>query len=197
MDADRTVERRRIMTREELDKVLENHMHWLRGDCDGWKDMRADLYGANLREANLYEADLRGADLRGANLYGANLYGANLYGAKNVPYIPYACPDTGSFTAWKKDGTGKLIIKLLIPEDAKRLSATGRKCRCDKAQVLAIENLDGTPAEKTETYSQNDNHFIYRVGETVTPEKPFCGDRWQECSSGIHFFINRQEAVEY
>ena len=230
------------MTREELDKVLENHMHWLRGDCDGWKDMRADLYGANLREANLYEADLyganlrgadlyeadlyganlreanlyeadlRGADLRGADLYGANLrgadlygadlrganlYEADLYGAKNVPYIPYACPDTGSFTAWKKDGTGKLIIKLLIPEDAKRMSAAGRKCRCDKAQVLAIENLDGTPAEKTETYSQNDNHFIYRVGETVTPEKPFCGDRWQECSSGIHFFINRQEAVEY
>ena len=222
MDADRTVERRRIMTREELDKVLENHMHWLRGDCDGWKDMRADLYGANLYGADLrgadlygadlYEADLRGADLRGADLYGAdlrgadlyganlreaNLYEADLYGAKNVPYIPYACPDTGSFTAWKKDGTGKLIIKLLIPEDAKRMSAAGRKCRCDKAQVLAIENLDGTPAEKTETYSQNDNHFIYRVGETVTPEKPFCGDRWQECSSGIHFFINRQEAVEY
>ena len=215
------------MTREELDKVLENHMHWLREDCDGWKDMRANLrgadlrgadlrganlyganlrganlYGADLRGANLYEADLYGANLRGANLYGADLYGANLrganlYGANNIPYIPIACPDTGSFTAWKKDGTGELIIKLLIPEDAKRLSATGRKCRCDKAQVLAIENLDGTPAEKTETYSQNDNHFIYRVGETVTPEKPFCEDRWQECSSGIHFFINRQEAVEY
>lgn len=22
-------------------------------------------------------------------------------------------------------------------------------------------------------------------------------DRWNECSEGIHFFINRQEAVEY
>ena len=165
------------MTREELYKVLENHKHWLREDCDGWEDMRANLCGANLRRANLCGADLRGAE--------------------NVPYIPIACPDAGSFTAWKKDGTGKLIIKLLIPEDAKRLSAMGRKCRCDKAQVLAIENLDGTPSEKTETYSQNDNHFIYRIGETVAPEKPFCEDRWQECSSGIHFFINRQEAVEY
>ena len=107
------------------------------------------------------------------------------------------CPDTGSFIGWKKDGTGKLIIKLLIPEDAKRLSSTTRKCRCDKAEVLAIENLDGTPSEKTETYSSNDSSFIYKVGKIVKPKKTFCEDRWQECSSGIHFFINRQEAVEY
>ena len=195
------------MTREELEKVLEDHMHWIKEDCDGWERMRANLYGSDLRGANLYGSDLRGANLCGANLYGANLYGANLCGAnlyganlcgaENVPYIPIACPDAGSFTAWKKDGTGKLIIKLLIPEDAKRLSATGRKCRCDKAQVLAIENLDGTPSGKAETYSANDRSFVYKVGETVTPKEAFCEDRWQECSSGIHFFINRQEAVEY
>ena len=190
------------MTREELDKVLENHMHWIEEDCDGWEKMRAtlcgaNLRGANLRGANLHGADLRGADLCGANLRGANLREANLCGAKNVPYIPMACPDTGSFTAWKKDGTGNLIIKLLIPEDAKRMSATGRKCRCDKAQVLAIENLDGTPSDKAETYSANDRSFVYKVGETVTPKEAFCEDRWNECSSGIHFFINRQETVEY
>ena len=185
------------MTKEELNKVLENHLHWIKEDCDGWEAMRANLCGANLRGANLCEADLYGADLCEADLRGANLYGADLRGAENVPYIPIACPDAGSFTAWKKDGTGKLIIKLLIPEDAKRLSATGRKCRCDKAQVLAIENLDGTPSGEVETYSANDRSFVYKVGETVTPKEAFCEDRWQECSSGIHFFINRQEAVEY
>ena len=170
------------MTKKELNKVLENHMHWIREDCNGWGAMRADL-----READLY----------GANLYGANLRGADLRGAKHAPFIPMACPDTGSFIGWKKDGTGKLIIKLLIPEDAKRLSATGRKCRCDKAEVLAIENIDGTLSGATETYSQNDKYFVYKVGEMVTPKEAFCEDRWQECSSGIHFFINRQEAVEY
>ena len=195
------------MTRAELDKVLENHKHWIKEDCDGWESMKANLREADLRGADLYEADLRGANLRGANLYGANLYGANLrgadlrganlYGAKHVPFIPMACPDTGSFIGWKKDGTGELIIKLLIQEDAKRLSANGRKCRCDKAQVLAIENLDGTHSDKVETYSANDRSFIYKVGEMVTPKEAFCEDRWQECSSGIHFFINRQEAVEY
>ena len=71
------------MTQEELNKILENHRHWLNEDCDGWEGMRADLRGADLRgadlyEANLHRANLRGADLRGADLGEANLSGANL-----------------------------------------------------------------------------------------------------------------------
>ena len=64
------------MTQEELDKIVEQHQHWIKEDCEGWEDMKADLSGADLRGA-----DLRGANLRGANLYGADLRGANLYGA--------------------------------------------------------------------------------------------------------------------
>ena len=73
-----------------------------------WVDLsEANLYGADLRRANLYRASLYGADLRGAdlseaNLNEANLTDANLYGAKNIPYIPYSCPDTGSFIGYKK-----------------------------------------------------------------------------------------------
>ncbi len=40
--------------------------------------IRADLFGAILREANLSEADLTGANLRGANLSAAILRGADL-----------------------------------------------------------------------------------------------------------------------
>lgn len=79
------------MTQEELDKIVEQHQHWIKEDCVGWKNMMADLhdknlYGCNLksadlREANLYGADLSVADLREANLRGANLRVANLYGA--------------------------------------------------------------------------------------------------------------------
>ena len=159
----------------------------------------ADLRGANLRGADLYGADLRGADLRGANLYGADLRGANLYGAdlrgaKNVPFIPYACPDFGMFIGFKK--AHGYIVVLEIPEDAKRCSSTGRKCRCNKAKVLEIQNLDGTRADIDVINSNYDPLFLYTVGEVVTVDD-FDEDRWVECSTGIHFFINRQEAVDY
>ena len=207
------------MTQEELNKVLENHKHWLNEDCEGWEDMRADLTGAdltgadlrradltgadlteaNLREANLRRADLTGADLTGADLRGAglteaNLRGAGLRGVKNIPFIPYSCPDFGIFIGYKK--ASGYIVELEIPEDAKRLSATSRKCRCDKAKVLRILNEDRTVADVTEVRSNYDHSFIYRVGEVVTVDN-FDENRWNECSTGIHFFINFQEAVNY
>ena len=154
----------------------------------------ADLSGANLSAANLFGADLLGADLCGANLSGANLCAVDLCVAKNIPFIPYACPEFGVFIGFKK--AGNKIVMLEIPEDAKRLSAAGRKCRCNKAKVLEIQNLDGTKAMETKVASNYDENFVYEVGETVSVSD-FCEDRWEECSKGIHFFINRQEAVEY
>ena len=182
------------MTQEELNKILENHKHWLNEDCEGWESMRAYLRGADLRGAYLAGANLRGADLRGADLAGANLTGADLRGAKNIPFIPYSCPDFGMFIGYKK--ASGYIVELEIPEDAKRLSATTRKCRCDKAKVLRILNTDKTIADITEVKSNYDNSFIYKVGEVVSVDN-FDEDRWNECSTGIHFFINFQEAVSY
>ena len=154
----------------------------------------ADLRGDDLRGTDLRGADLRGADLRGADLRGADLRGADLRGVKNLPFIPFTCPDSGSFIGYKK--ANNYIVKLEILEDARRCSSTGRKCRCDKARVLSITNLDGTDANVSSVSSYYDKSFIYKVGEVV--EVPdFDTDRWNECSAGIHFFINRQEAVEY
>ena len=85
---------------------------------------------------------------------------------------------------------------LEIPEDAKRLSGTERKCRCDKAKVLQIQNLDETQADTDTVHSDYDKDFVYKIGEIVNVSD-FDDDRWNECSRGIHFFINRQEAVEY
>lgn len=186
-------------TQAQLNEILRNHKHWLMQDCEGWEDMRAylsraNLSGANLTGANLTWANLTWADLTKADLTKADLSGADLSGAKNIPYIPMACPDSGAFIAWKKAG-GK-IVKLLIPEDARRSSATGRKCRCDKAVVIEIENRDGTDPGIVSVASNRDRNFIYTVGETVSVPD-FCEDRFQECAAGIHFFINRQEAVEY
>ena len=155
-------------------------------------DLRdADLYGADLRGADLCDADLRGADLRDADLRGADLRGANLCDAKGC-YL--SCPTEGSFIGWKK-ASGH-IVKLRIPEDARRSSATGHKCRCDKAYVMEIQNMDGTKATEDTVRSDHDKNFVYTVGATV--EVPdFDDNRWSECAPGIHFFIDRRAAVEY
>ena len=154
----------------------------------------ADLRDANLRGANLSDADLRGADLINANLRGADLRGADLRKAKNVPYIPMICPEEGSFIGYKK-ASGK-IIKLCIPEDAKRSSATTRKCRCNKAVVLSIYELDGSISKATGVASSRDINFIYKINKEVVVDD-FDEDRWNECSTGIHFFMQKQEAIDY
>lgn len=161
------------LTEKKLYKILEEHKHWINEDCKNWEEMRADL-----RSANLHNADLSGAN--------------------NVPYIPMVCPEEWDFIGWKKaeGNKDKVIVKLHIPSDAKRSSATTRKCRCSKAEVIAIYNLDGTEAGETTCHSGYDHSFIYEVGKTVEVIN-FSKDRWSECAKGIHFFMNRQEAIDY
>ena len=159
----------------------------------------ANLSGATLRDANLSGANLSGANLSGANLRDANLSysnlsGANLSGAKEVPYIPMVCPEEGVFIGWKR--ASDKIVKLRIPEDALRSSATTRKCRCNKAEVIEIYNIDGTIADERIVNSSYDSSFTYEVGKTVEV-RDFDTNRWNECAKGIHFFINRQEAINY
>ena len=163
----------------------------------------ADLHNANLYGADLYGADLHNANLYGADLYGADLHNANLYGAKNTDKIawnahtafyPLQCPETGSFIGYKK--AADKIVMLEICADAKRSSATSRKCRCSKAKVLAITNLDGSESGLSEVKSNYSKEFVYRVGE-VAEVPDFDDNRWNECAAGIHFFITRDEAVKY
>ena len=157
--------------------------------------------GAYLGGADLRGAYLGGADLRGAYLRGADLRGADLGGAENVPFIPMVCPTDGEFIGWKKvhDNGITYLVKLLILKDAKRSSATGRKCRCSKARVLDISALlDGKEGPK-EYKIINTSYYpyvTYEVGKVVEPDS-FDDDRFNECSHGIHFFIDKQEAIDY
>lgn len=211
------------MTQNELNTIIESHQHYLNKDIDGWESMRADLSdknlsglnlkNANLKAVNLYKTNLRNADLRNAdlnytylyktdlsyadlrhaNLNGAFFREANLLGTK-IDY-PIACPEIGSFIGYKKAYYG-YIVKIQICEDAKRSSATTKKCRCSKALVLAIENIDGSDSGLKGIASIYDPSFIYRVGK-IAEVPDFDNNRWRECSPGIHFFANRQDAVEY
>ena len=226
------------LTQKEINKIIENHKHWLNEDVDGWDNMKAnfsnqdlsyvylsganlhgaDLGGADLSYANLSGADISGTNLSYANIRHANLSGANLHGAelgsadfrsanlnnadlsgtKNMMYIPMACPEEGSFIGFKKAVcAGKdYIVKLEISADALRSSATRRKCRCNKAKVLEIQNIDGSKANIDVVHSICDPSFQYKTGQIVEEPK-FDNNRFNECSKGIHFFINRQEAVNY
>ena len=160
-------------------------------------DLRdADLCGADLCGANLRDANLRGADLRGADLRGADLCGADLRGVRHderTAFYAMQCPEKGAYIGYKKAG-GK-IVELEIQEDAKRSSATTRKCRASKAKVLSITSIDGEEHFE-EAKSNYDNSFVYEVGETVEV-KDFDENRWNECSAGIHHFITRGEAERY
>ena len=157
----------------------------------------ADLRRADLSNADLSGADLSSADLRRAALSGADLRGANLSGAdhdESTGFLLSQCPSEGSFIGWKK--AGEYVVKLKITETAKRSSATTLKCRCSEAEVLGIEFCDGTIAGIKEVCSNKDADFIYRIGEIVSVPD-FDENRWNECSSGIHFFIAREMAVKY
>ena len=160
-------------------------------------DLRdADLRGADLQGADLRNAYLQGADLRSADLRSADLKGAGLKGATGVDPLVAArlsiCPE-GDLVVWKSARTAdkeRALVKLLIPADAERSNATGRKCRASRAVVLEIVGAEVA-------FSRHDARFVYRVGETVEPYNPFDPDRWNECTSGIHFFLTREEAEAY
>ena len=201
------------ITKRELKEILRKHQLWLNEEPDGERanlteadlteaDLSyanlsgADLFGANLSYANLIianlsEANLSGADLSGAYLFRADLSGADLFGA--TPQL--LCPEKGSFIGDKKT-RGDYIVELEIPEDALRSSATMRKCRCSKAKVLSITKLDGSSTDVEVVHSKYDSEFSYKVGDIVEVSD-FDTNRWHECAPGIHFFMTRDEAVEY
>ncbi len=151
-------------------------------DCKTTKELveQAVKSGANLSGANLFGAYLFGADLSGADLSGAKEADLVIAQTRILP--------EGDIIGYKKC-RNDVVVKLLIPKEAKRSSAFGRKCRAEYAQVLEIYGA-------SEAISKEKADFIYRVGETVKPDK--WDDNWmEECSHGIHFFITKIEAENY
>ena len=173
-------------TADELKAICLQHIDWINGNPEG---VRANLSGAYLSGANLSEADLSRA-----NLSRANLYGANLSGAKNAELAIAMTVITpqGDLIGWKKCRAvkGFCIVKLHIPSDAKRSSASGRKCRAEYAKVIEVIG-----AEKGFSH-YDDGKTEYIVGAEIRPDK-FDENRWDEWSNGIHFFITREEAEAY
>ena len=164
----------------------------LRGSNLSYSDLSdSDLSDSNLRYSDLSYSNLSGSDLSDSDLRGSNLRGS-AYNTYTAGYA-LACPEKGAYIAFKK--ASGYIVELEIPADAQRSSATTRKCRASKAKVLSITTCEGNEGPKVVS-SAYDPSFVYRVGETVEVTY-FDPDRWHECSTGIHHFITRDEAVKY
>ena len=145
---------------------------------------------------DLYNVNLTCGDIRYASFTKAELIGTILTNVKynsSTSSFALQCPEEGSFIGYDK--ANDKIVKLLITEDAKRSSATTRKCRCSKAKVLSITSLDGKKNFK-KVASDHDSDFTYEVGKIVEV-KNYDENRWIEWGNGIHFFITRDEAVMY
>ena len=171
------------MNRDELNKILESHLHWLNEDVEGWEDMRADLSNADLSNADLSCANLSNANLRFANLIDTVLSGAKgaLIEFRKGKML------TEDIIGYKKC-RDDVIIKLLIPRGAIVFSINGNKCRTNKAKVLEIEGADRAIS--------NYKYMSYYVGDEFTVYNFNC-EYNAECASGIHFFMTKEEAVRY
>ena len=163
------------MTREELNKIIEQHKHWWNEDCEGWEGMKANLRGADLCDANL----------RGANLCGANLCDANLRGAEKMRLGRIL---TKPLTGYKKTREG-VVITAEIPAGAIVFCINGSKCRTNRAKITDM-------AGHEVLHSSYDNSFKYRLGQEINI-KDFSLMYNEECASGFHFFMTRKEAEEY
>lgn len=180
-----------------LEKVNFTGCRLTNACLDGCRMGEALFARADLSRACFRGCDMRGCDLCGANLHWAILENADLTDVKtdeHTKWFRMVCPETGAMVGYKKC-VGDRIVQLLVPADAKRCSGTISHCRCNKAKVLSIKSIDET-REYEEAWSLADENFVYRKGQWVEV-KDFNEDRWFISTTGIHFCLTREEAVEY
>ena len=147
----------------------------------------ADFRFVDFSFVNFSFTDFRYADFSSADFSSVDF--------RSVIHNYKITPQEGEFIGWKK--SDKKILKLKII-NAKNVSGglIGRKLRTDKVEVLEIQDINGNILEEKEVCSDYNKNFIYRVGEIIE-EKKYIHSDLVECVYGIHFFITREEAVDY
>ena len=213
-------------TEEELKKIIENHQHWIKEDCDGWEIMRANLRGANLEDANLGFANLRGANLRGANLGFANLRGANLgcanLGCANLEGANLGCANLGfanlrganlrgaNLRGANLDEKEKFRLGLILKEPMAGYKKTkeGIVITATIPAGAIVFCINGSKCRTNKAriidmggqnevlHSSYDNEFEYRLMQDIEIDD-FNLMYNIECASGFHFFRTREEAEKY
>ena len=154
---------------------------------------------SNFHKAKLDSALISNVNFSSSCLDEASFHNANIQHVMGLPGM--ICPDgefKGYFKAlniprvpsWARDlRNNYVIVEVLIPDDAKRLSGTGRLCRSDKMKVLSITNLDGIDAG-FEAYV---GRKVYCKGAEYNAPS-FDDNRWNMDGNAFHFFLTREEA---
>lgn len=168
------------------------------------------FYDCDIRNMKLTNCMVRGASFRGNDMEGIDLSGANIYASvledafnqdkvitnEDTKWYEMKCPPEGeAFIAWKCC-TELRVVQMLVPRDAKRCMATMETGRVSKVKVLSIKSIDES---QSFTWAQStvDPNFYYDVGQWLEPANGFQEDRWKDSSPGIHFFLDRQQCVDY
>lgn len=158
------------------------------------------LRGCLARGCSFRFQDMTDIDLRGANIYSSVLEDAinqdKVITDDETKWYKMRCPEEGeAFIAWKCC-TDLRVVMMLVPRDAKRCMATMETGRVSKVKVLKITSIDET---ENYTWAQStvDPDFYYEVGKWIEPANGFQEDRWKDSSPGIHFFLDRQQCVDY
>ena len=187
-----------------------NNAHFNSADFSSTNFNHANFYHTSFYNTNFSGADFSNSDFIHTNFNSTIFSGTDFNNTaidwncifKNADectaFLNLQCPEAGSFIAYKM--ARNCLIKLEIPADALRSSATTRKCRASKAKVLEITDENGKKIKFT--CSDRTSKFIYEVGKTIYSQDDdgniaFDENRWNECSTGIHFFMSKQEAINY
>lgn len=189
-------------TLSSFQNTVLNHVNFENSSVENALFDGCSMKGANFKNAKMVTASFRYCDMRECNIEGADLFGAvlefaNLEGivsSEETKWFRLRCPEKGAFLGYKKCVNDRMV-QLLIPADAKRTSATLPSCRCNKAKVLTIKSFD-FQENFDEAWSLVDENFIYKKGEWVEV-KNFNENRWQDSTTGIHFWMSRAEAEAY
>ena len=212
------------MTQEELDKIIEQHQHWLNEDCEGWEDMKAnllfadlrgaDLSGVNLRGSSLSFANLRGADLSGANLRDANLRDANLSGANlsdadlRGTNLSDANLSGSNLSGANLSGDDRFRLGKVLDEPLVGYKKTkegvvitaeipaGAILFCINGRKFRTNKAKITDMAGHDVLHSSYDNSEYRIGQEIEI-KDFNLMYNVECASGFHFFRTRKEAEEY
>ena len=213
------------MTQEELDKIVEQHQHWLKEDCEGWEGMKANFSGVDLSFADLRRVNLSGVDLSGANLSGAdlrcadlsganlsfadlrrvNLSGADLRGA-NLSGVDLSGVDLRGavFSMADRFRLGQILTYPLV---GYKKTNEGVVITAEIPAGAIVFCINGSKCRTNKAkitdmaghdvlHSQYDNNLEYRLGQEIEI-KDFNLMYNVECTSGFHFFRTRKEAEEY
>lgn len=119
----------------------------------------------------------------------------NVQFSSNIVAFISKCPSEGEFIGYKKLAENR-IAKLKIPANAFRSCSGGYKCRASRVKVLDIFDADDFTIKYTEGYSNHSSTFKYVVGK-YKEVKDFDMLWSNQCSTGIHFFMDLQSAIEY